>query len=364
MGPRGFELRGTYTPFNHCLTAKNDIDLGAGGAMLPPDLPATASATPKLLVIGGKQGNVYLLDRMRLPGRLDRRPACSRDASSDGSLLPPQAQPQFGTRGPLNVFGPYSEQDAALDLARARSVPASFRDAGGNTYLYVTGTSKQGEGSAESVPPSVARLRIDTSPGQPAWLRLDRNNPKLVLGNPGSPVVTSNGANGAIVWILDENAPRSALLAGTGAPQPVLYALDAHTLDVLWRSAPGELATSGKYNEPAFGGGLVFVGTDRIQAFGRGGTRQPGRHAARTAAAATPAAASATDTVGLDAAAIYQRRCAACHDHPQGNIPARARLAALPRERIAAALANGVMRVQAQGLSADQIDDLSRYLKQ
>ena len=45
-------------------------------------------------------------------------------------------------------------------------------------------------------------------------------------------MVTSNGPRDAIVWILDENAPRSALLSGADAPRPVLYALDAGTLDV------------------------------------------------------------------------------------------------------------------------------------
>ncbi len=70
----GLRLAGTYTPFNHCGTAKADIDLGSGGAAL---VPGTS-----FLVIGGKQGNVYLLDRQHLPGRLDRRPPCSEDAAA------------------------------------------------------------------------------------------------------------------------------------------------------------------------------------------------------------------------------------------------------------------------------------------
>jgi mono/diheme cytochrome c family protein len=378
---QGFVLQGAYTPFNYCVTAKNDIDLGAGGAMLLPD---AGRGGPRLMAVGGKQGNVYLLDRDHLPGGLERRPACSTDAASDGSLLPPQPQPQFGTRGPLSVFGPYSEEDAALDLARARSVPAAYRDAR-SEYVIVTGNTKQGLGSSVSVPPSVARLEVvrqGQARKQAPYLGIDRVNRELVLGNPGSPVVTSNGARDAIVWILDENARRSALLSGADAPQPVLYALDASTLDVLWRSAPGQLATSGKYNEPAFGGGQVFVGTDRIQAFGRGGVPfvprpRDAAPAPAAASAASPPFAATTATPGwaiagtsaaaspsADGATIYQQRCSACHDNAVGNIPPRSLLKTRSHARIVDALTAGVMKPMAQGLTAEQIESLARYLRQ
>lgn len=361
-GAQGFELQGTYTPFNYCRTAKMDIDLGSGGAVLLPD--TTDVAAPRLLAVGGKQGNVYLLDRDRLPGRLDRRPPCSDDASQDGSLLPPLPQPQFGRRGPLNVFGPYSDEDAALDQARARSVPATFRDANGVDHLFVTGNNKRALGSSASVPPSVVRLEVVRKANQPPYLHVKRANPRLVLGNPGSPVVTSNGARDAIVWILDENAPRSALLSGADAPRPVLYALDATTLDILWQSAPGELFTSGKYNEPAFGGGQVYAGTDRIQAFGSGGRRLAGRAAEDSAMVrGKSAVADAVSVVGLDGEAIYRQRCAICHDHPQGNIPPRGLVATYPRKRIVEALAHGAMRTQAQGLTPEQIESVAGYLK-
>lgn len=357
-GAKGFVLQGTYTPFNYCQTAKMDIDLGSGGALL---LPEAGEASPRLMAVGGKQGNVYLLDRDHLPGGLERRPPCSETASQDGSLLAPQPQPQFGTRGPLNVFGPYSEEDAALDQARARSVPAAFRDARGADFLFVTGNTKRTQGSSASVPPSVARLEVVRPPNGTPYLRVDKANQTLVLGNPGSPVVTSSGPRGAIVWILDENASRSALLSGAGAPLPVLYALDAATLDILWRSAPGELLTSGKYNEPAFGGGQVFVGTDRIQAFGPGGHKFEGR--AETAAPAQHSGPAPATATGLDGEGVFLQRCAACHDHAQGNIPPRTLIATRSRERIVEALTVGAMRAQAQGLSAEQIEDVARYLK-
>ena len=46
------------------------------------------------------------------------------DAAKDGSLLAPTPQPQFGTRGPLNVFGPPTDRYGMGDLAKSRSTPA------------------------------------------------------------------------------------------------------------------------------------------------------------------------------------------------------------------------------------------------
>ena len=362
----GLRLEGTYTPFNHCSTAEMDIDLGSGGAALLPGPSAQAGALP-LMVVGGKQGNAYLLNRGRLPGRLDRRPACSIDAASDASLLAPHRQPQFAGRGPLNVFGPYSEKDAALDLARARSVPAFFRDADGTAWVYLTGSTKAGEGVARRGPPSLARLRVVAERDRAPYLAVDRLQTSTVFENPGSPLVTSRGPTDAIVWVLDENAPRSAPLAGDAAPSPVLHAFDGATLAPLWRSAPGELHTSGKYNEPVFGGDTVIVGTDRIQAFGLGGVRTPDRHAEpaqpRPAALPQPDPPLERSATPVDAAAIYRQRCATCHDHPQGGIPPRAWLGTRPKEAIVEALTRGAMRAQANGLSGREIDALADHLK-
>jgi mono/diheme cytochrome c family protein/type 1 glutamine amidotransferase len=341
---QGFALRGTYTPFNYCDTATTDIDLGSGGAALMPELPAGATATPRLLTVGGKQGNVYLLNRAHLPGGLARRQPCSTDPASDSSLLAPQAQPQFGgRRGPLNVFGPYSEKDAAIDTARARSVPAYFQAADGAMYVFVTGSTKQQQASPVAVPPSLVRLKAVLAPGQPAYLQTDQMEMATAFENPGSPVVTSNGAAGAIVWLLDTNARRSALLVGEGAPKPVLYAFDALSLRTLWKSAPGELATSGKYNQPAIARGKVFVGTDRIQAYGL--------------------RLGVADVAGNDGQAIFKARCAMCHDQAEGRTPPREILATRPRQHIVDALTQGIMRELAKGLSAAEIGAVADYLK-
>ena len=198
--------------------------------------------------------NAYLLDRDHMPGSLVKRQPCEPDlragAARDRSLLAPESQPQFGTRGPLNVFGPYSERYGMGDHARSRTTPAYFRDQHGRHFVFVTGNAKSAEESAVDVGPGIARLEVVTPRAGPPHLRLDSVNPALVLRNPGSPFVSSNGARAGIVWLTDVNAPRSASLYGPDAPRPVLYALDANTLDILWRTLPGELHPGGKYNEP------------------------------------------------------------------------------------------------------------------
>jgi mono/diheme cytochrome c family protein len=265
----GFELVGTYTPFNYCLAAANDIDLGSSGTVVI-DLDPSRTSTPQLLALGGaKQGNAYLLDRAHMPGGVIKRHPCSEDSSSDLSLLPPENQPQFGKRGPINVFGPYTDEHAMLNQARSRTTLAYFRAPTGDDYVFITGSKKRGEDFSVSTPPGLAKLKIVTSPGQPAYLHVDQLDQTQTFQNPGSPIVTSGrGGKDAIVWVLDMNAPEQTTLYGTRAPQPVLYAFDAMNLNLLWKSAPGLLSPSGKYNEPTVVNGAVFVGTDRVQAFG------------------------------------------------------------------------------------------------
>lgn len=265
----GFELVGTYTPFNYCLAAANDIDLGSSGTVVI-DLELSKTSTPHLLALGGaKQGNAYLLDRTRMPGGVIKRHPCSDDSSSDLSLLPPENQPQFDKRGPINIFGSYTDEHAMIDQARSRTTLAYFRAPTGDDYVYITGSSKRGEDFSVSTPPGLAKLKIVTSPGQPAYLQIDQLEQTQTFQNPGSPIVTSSRAGkDAIVWVLDINVTSSGTLYGTHAPLPILYAFDAMNLKLLWKSLPGVLFPSGKYNEPAVVKGVVFVGTDRIQAFG------------------------------------------------------------------------------------------------
>jgi hypothetical protein len=188
----------TYTPFNYCALDVSDTDLGGSSPLVLPDLDPATTTTPKLLAMGSKQGNVYLVDRTHLGGSLDARPPCSTDSTTDLSLVPPGPQAQFLARGPLNVFGPYSDDYGNVDHAKMRTTPAIFQS-GGSTFLFVTGSSKAAVDATTSVPPSVARLRVVTAPKTPAYLAVDIADSSLAFLNPGSPVVTSQAGAGPIV---------------------------------------------------------------------------------------------------------------------------------------------------------------------
>jgi hypothetical protein len=289
----GLALESSYTPWNYCQDDLGDTDLGGDSPILLPDLDPQATATPHLVAFGSKQGTVYLLDGDHIPGDTIARPGCAadpvtfRDAANDVSLLPPTPQapaycdpadPTPCGRGPLSVFGPYSDDPHANagNNAKMRSTPARFRDASGAELLFVSGSTKSAEVSPDPVPPSVARLRVSLAPGAPAYLSVDAVDPGLAFVNPGSPVVSSDGPDGPVVWIVDQNATRTQPLLDPGTNHPVLYALDGTTLQVLFRTPDDRLAAStgtplalgGKYVTPVVAHGAVFVGTDRVQAFG------------------------------------------------------------------------------------------------
>jgi hypothetical protein len=263
------QLTGTYTVWNHCQLDVGDTDLCGGGVVLLPERQGTA--IPHLAATGGKQGNAYLIDADTMPGQLDARPACNYQSPVDGprdlSLWDPSTpRPYYGGKpGPLNVFAPYADEDTQLQ-AKARSTPAYFRGPDGTDYLVYDGTTRDVATNLVPQPPGVARLEVAASASGVPFLQIDGLEPTLVFQNPGSPVISSNGSTNAIAWILDPNVNRLASLLT--APPATLYAVDVMEMRALYSSQPGDLHPGGKYSHPIVARGTVFVGTDRISAFG------------------------------------------------------------------------------------------------
>ena len=55
----------SFTPYNQDYLDTNDVDLGSGGVML---LPPQSGANPRLMIGGGKEGSIYLVNRDNLGG--------------------------------------------------------------------------------------------------------------------------------------------------------------------------------------------------------------------------------------------------------------------------------------------------------
>ncbi len=291
VGPPDYtlQLSGTYSPWNHCQMDKYDADLGGGG-IISFNIVPTLTSTPNLLAAGGKQGMGYLLDRNNL-STADRMPPCHWVSSDplrkldptasprDGSLFGPDTHPYYKSEdglgqdrpGPLSLFGPYTENCTAGNQARARSTPVYFQDASGTNYVFFTGATKAGVCSQNPVPPGVVRTRVVTpGPSQPAYLTIDAQDNSLSFESPGTAVISSNGNDltSAVLWVLEPHVFRGGSLGGS---QPQLYAVDASSMSVLqvvYSSDLGLLGPGAKYNAPTVANGVVYVGTDKITAFG------------------------------------------------------------------------------------------------
>ena len=288
-------LTGVYTPWNFENQDTIDSDMGGGSPILIT-LPDGSSTTTELLATGGKQGNGYLLDAgnnlnnptpnpnnspASYPASLIQRPPATESPDQDASLYElgaagirtywtknNQGQTVGPQDGPLALFGPYNESSASGNTAKARDTPATFTGPDGNQYIIWAGATKAGVGSSTPVAPSLIETEIVHSAGQPAYLQIVAQN-TAVMSNPGSNLITGNGTSNEIDWVVDEGQQRTDGTTSFSDGSSVLYAYNALTLQPLWNSAYEELdVPDGKYNSIAVARGDVYVGTNRIQAFG------------------------------------------------------------------------------------------------
>jgi hypothetical protein len=234
--------------------------------------------------VGGKQGNGYLLDAGNYlnnptpnpnqspapyPASLTVRPPVV-NPNQDPSLYdlgairsyftPPQA-------GPLALFQPYNGISASGNTAKARDTPATFTASDGTQYVIWAGSSKAAVGSGIPVAPSLYLTQVVAVPGQPAFLRIAAQHTQ-VMSLPGANIITANGTADPIDWIVDAGVQRTDGETSFFNGAPTLYAYDALMMEPLWSSAYQQLDMGGRYNTIAAARGQVFVGTDRIQAFG------------------------------------------------------------------------------------------------
>jgi hypothetical protein len=213
----GVTLSDWFTPFNQADLESDDRDLGSSGTVLLPD---QASGIPHLLITGGKEGTLYLLNRDSM-GRY-----CGTCSASTGNTN--TVQSFSATNG---LFG----------------TPAFW-----NNGLYVAGRSDQL--GVFNFNPSTGMF--DTSPSSRSVNTFDF---------PGAtPSVSSQGTSDGILWAIDSSQygpPKNA-----GGPA-VLHAYDATNLaSELWNSSQAansrdQAGTAVKFTVPTVANGKVYVGT-------------------------------------------------------------------------------------------------------
>jgi hypothetical protein len=211
-GPNGtMSVADYFTPADWSTLNGGDTDLGSGGVLLLPD-EAGSPDHPHLLVQGGKEGEIFLLDRDNMGGL----------TSNDS--------------GPVQILPNGTVSGGSYDT------PAYF-----NGRIYYMGPNDVVKAFA------VSNAHIDPTP-------VARTN--LVFGQYGAtPFITTDGSGDGIVWVMDDS--RNGTNGRPNGPA-VLHAYDANTLQELYNTSQvptDQLGNADKFTVPTVINGMVYVPT-------------------------------------------------------------------------------------------------------
>jgi len=220
----GLALVDWFTPFNQALLDGQDVDLGSGGVVILPD---QISGPAHLLVTGGKEGKLYLLDRDAMGNY------CASCTMTDTNIL----QSFLATPA---IFG----------------TPAFWQN-----KLYVGGTSD-----------ALSLFAFDATSGNFNTVASSRSATTFQFPGP-TPSLSAQGASDGVLWAIDSSGYGVPSAYGTGPA--ILHAYDAANLSSeLWNSsmAANNRDTAGnavKFTVPTVANGKVYMGTrTEIDVFG------------------------------------------------------------------------------------------------
>jgi hypothetical protein len=199
----GMQVVDYFTPSNQELLSNIDSDLGSGGPLLLPDSAGSAQH-PHLLVVTGKAGTMYLIDRDNM-GKFN--PNTDNDVEEiPGAILGSLDDPAY-YQGQIYYVGAYGDAGKSFTIASG--------------YLTPTPASQSAQ----------------------------------TFGYPGSsPSISANGSSGGIVWDIDY-----------GSGQLRAYSAASYATQ-LWNSSwaangRDSLGSAVKFTVPTVADGEVFVGT-------------------------------------------------------------------------------------------------------
>lgn len=242
-GAGGFTVASFFTPCNQEWLRRDDLDLDLGSSG-PVVIPNT-----NLVVGGGKQGRLYLLDRTNMGGYRSPPTPGAKDCANPNAVQDFQA-----TVGP-------QMHDGGLHGGHIHGSPVLWRDPNGNRHLFVWGE----EDRLKSFPFNGSRF--STTPSTMDW-NLPRGMPGAMLS------LSANGSTpgSAILWCFatwerEPNVSKGWADANMArGVDGVLIATDASNIDhKLWWSeqnaARDHVGLFAKFCPPTIAGGKVFVAT-------------------------------------------------------------------------------------------------------
>ncbi|MFI5911758.1 choice-of-anchor D domain-containing protein [Dactylosporangium sp. NPDC051541] len=211
-----------FSPSNAALLDQNDQDFGSGGPVALPDQYFGTGSVPRLMVQGGKDGRVYLLNRDHLGGK---------------------GQGAGGGDDVVQQLGPYHG---------FWSRPAVYGGEGGYVYMI------------QSLSQLIAFKYGTTGDGLPA-LTLAGNSAEMYGYSSGSPVVTSDGTTpgSSVVWLIGADDG-----TGTGGRLCAYRGVPVNKQLSLLRCFP--IGTVAKFSSPATSNGRVYAGTRDGYVYGFG----------------------------------------------------------------------------------------------
>jgi len=208
-----------FTPFNTAQLTADDLDFGAAGPMMPAS--QAGAAAPELVVIGGKDGKVYIINRHSM-GQFNA--TANNDVQTLTLGRPEPTNGMFATPAALGASIYFGEVNEPLEM-----------------FTFTNGLL--------STAPTAQTGNVFLYPGT-------------------SPMISTNGSS-SIVWTLDLHAYAGGTPNGgvnTSGPA-VLHAYDGATLRELYNSTQAgtrdQAGTALKFTSPTIANGHVYVGTAR-----------------------------------------------------------------------------------------------------
>jgi hypothetical protein len=203
---RSLAVADYFTPFNQADLDLNNTDLGSGSAMLLPD--QTGTAHPHLLLTGGKEGKLFLLDRDNL--------------------------------GQFHSAGDQIVQSLEVSPSGTYGTPSFWEN-----NIYVVGDNR---------PLKQYKLTAGMLTSDPV-----SESATMFLFPCATVAISSNGLANGIVWILDN-------LEYVSSGPAVLHAYDATDVsrELYNSSQAGSRDRAGpavKFTVPTVANGRVYVGT-------------------------------------------------------------------------------------------------------